>query len=191
MKRPVSPDPRYDTGFTLLEVLVVLALAGMVLAMLGLGFRFGLSARGLQERALRGVGDTEVVDQTIRRLVERIDPGLSASDPPPFEGGPHQVRFVSGNRTTTIQIASGRGLVLAYATPFDTVTGDRRIGISTLLDGVAGLDIRYWKPGTGWIVAWTEPLLPALIRFHFIFPKDAQRTAPDVIVAPMRAQWRS
>jgi hypothetical protein len=161
------------------------------MALLGLGFRYGLSARDLQARALRSYADTEIYDQTIRRLVSRIDPGLSNSDPPQFEGGAHAVRFVSGNRIIRVRVVSGTGLVLEYSNPFDTITGGSHIEVSTLLDNVERLDIRYWQPDKGWTDAWTEPRLPALMRFHVVFPEATKRRAPDVIVAPMREMWRS
>ena len=61
-------------GFTLIEVLAVLALAGLIFAFLSQGFRYGLSSREFQARTLRGDGDATIFDQTLRGWLPESTP---------------------------------------------------------------------------------------------------------------------
>jgi prepilin-type N-terminal cleavage/methylation domain-containing protein len=187
---------RSTAGFTLIEVLAVLAIAGIAFAVLGSGMRFGLWARDRQARDVAAADDIIIFDQTLRRLAGDIDPGLSYAEPAQFDGNAHTVRFRSGDRTYRLLVASGRRLVLEYSELFDTVTGDPRTGLTTLLDNVERLDIQYWRAGIGWVATWPERGIPALIRFHVRLREDAGhensgRHVPDVIAATMRKAWRS
>jgi prepilin-type N-terminal cleavage/methylation domain-containing protein len=175
-------------GFTLLELLVVLVIAGFVFVLLGEGVRTSLSSWTRQAHDLEAGGDVSIFDETLRQLIARIDPGLSAGDPAMFEGNAHVVRFIADDRAFQLSVIAGQRLALAWTGAPGQLP---RAGVSTLLEGVERLDVQYWRPGVGWAGTWTARPLPALIRFHVAFPKGSGRHVPDLIAAPMRETWRS
>jgi prepilin-type N-terminal cleavage/methylation domain-containing protein len=184
-------EARPTAGFTLAEVLVALVVTSLILAALGHGLHFFGGVWRREARDNNRGADIVLLDETLRRVVGAIEPGLSVADPPLFEGNSHGVRFISGARLWQLGVAGDRRLVLEWSTPFANLTGDSSIGASTLLEGVERFDIAYWRPGAGWQGAWAEQKLPTLIRFHVTFPRDSGRRVPDVIAAPMREAWRS
>jgi prepilin-type N-terminal cleavage/methylation domain-containing protein len=178
-------------GFTLLEVLTVLAISALIFLLLDQGIRFSFVAWDRQSRELGHDDDITTFDETVRRLVGAIDPGLSPADPPLFEGSAHAVRFLSEDRVFTIGVIATRRLTLEWTSPFYTLTHDPLIGGSTLMENVERLDISYWRPGAGWTGTWLDKRPPSLIRFHIEFPSKSGRRVPDLIAAPMREAWRS
>jgi prepilin-type N-terminal cleavage/methylation domain-containing protein len=180
-----------DAGFTLLEVLTVLAISALIFLLLDQGIRFSFVAWDRQSGELSRDEDITTFDETVRRLVGAIDPGLSAADPPLFEGSAHAVRFISDDRVFTIGVNATQALTLEWTSPFSTLTRDPRVGVSTLMEGVERLDIHYWRPNVGWTGIWSGPRPPSLIRFHIEFPSETGRHVPDLIASPIREAWRS
>ena len=72
-------------GFTLLELLVALAVFGFVLIALAQGTRFGLSAWVTDVRLTNGNDDLNTVDATVRQVIEGMNPG-DELDPAPMAG---------------------------------------------------------------------------------------------------------
>ena len=62
-------------GFTLLEVLIALTVLGFLFAGLAQGVQFGLLAWATEAHLTSGNDDFNVLDNTLRHLIEVADPG--------------------------------------------------------------------------------------------------------------------
>ena len=62
-------------GFTLLELLVALAVLGLLMAGLVQGLRLGVSVWTTQTKRLAASGHLDLTDRTLRTLIARMDPG--------------------------------------------------------------------------------------------------------------------
>ena len=81
---------RRPAGFTLLEILVALAVLGFLLLGLTQGARFGLAAWDSQARLLDRTGDLQVADRTLRRILSRLVP-LDDDRRPGLRGAAHRL----------------------------------------------------------------------------------------------------
>ncbi|WP_158258281.1 prepilin-type N-terminal cleavage/methylation domain-containing protein [Rhodopila globiformis] len=181
-------------GFTLLELLVALAVFGLLLVSLSQTIRFGLTAWRQEARLSDGPDDMEAVDRSLRSIIENLAPGddtvraaitgsatelagrtrlrLPGADlePVPIEAG----LAVSGSR-----------LVLRWR-PYHHVTLLRPPPPpqeTDLMEGVASLQIAYWQPSGTWVSSWQQPDLPLLIRLRLRL--TGNRRWPDIVAAPL------
>lgn len=203
MKVPASDLHRHnESGYTLLEILVALVVLGLLVVTLTQGVRLGLQSWAMEGRIGSDANGIETTDRTLRELISRASPGERVSSQSPFIGTAHTLSFVTllpdnfGAMATheadvTLLVADG-SLELRWrphyrrwiATPPAPVS-------SVILNGVAGIDIAYWQPGSGreggaWLSAWTGRYLPPLVRLHVVFAANDARRWPDIIVAPMQ-----
>ncbi len=186
-------------GFTLLEVLVALAVLALLSGLLAAGVRLVLRVRGTEARVLHRHDDLDATDRALRALVGGMEPGAVGA-PPLIAGSADRLAFsavlpqgagIPGVADLLLALAPDHRLVLRY-TPHRHV---RLLGPSppvreaTLLDGVARLDLAYWPrtPPWGWLGTWDGPLLPALVRIRIVFAPDDPRHWPAIVAAPMRA----
>jgi general secretion pathway protein J len=196
-----------DSGFTLLEILVVLVVLSLLVVTLTRGTQFGFQAWRMQVRTLAGNGDSDPIERTLRTLIERMDPGGVTGLPPRFEGTEHSVTFttilpltaggdVTREADVTVALDDAHRLQLLWLPHFPNWFGPaltpRR---SVLLDGVERLDFAYWRAnqsGTdgSWTTAWNERDLPGLLRIRIVFPPHSLRHYPDLIAAPRRDRWQ-
>lgn len=189
-----------QAGFTLLEILVALVVLGALLLALAQGTDFGLRAWTAQQRVLAAQGDVDAVDRALRRLVANAEPA-SPLETAVFSGQAHTLAFRSvlplglaaagtdGRATLGLGVDAEHRLVLRWA-PYRHVV---RIGPAppareeVLLRGVERIDLAYGRApqaGGGWVEAWAEPALPALVRLRIVFAD--RRAWPDIVVAPQR-----
>ncbi len=70
---------RASDGFTLLEILVALAVFGFLLAGLSQTVRFGLTAWRQHARLSDGKADLDALDRTLRSVVENLAPAEDAA----------------------------------------------------------------------------------------------------------------
>ena len=186
---------RPDAGFTLLEIVVALVVLGVLLATLGRGVQFGLAAFDRQNRMIATGGRQEAVDRTLRRLIERLDPG-TGNDTDAMVGTHHVLMFRSplpidgSDMTYDLRLSvDDHRLVLAWlphrhAVPIGPAPPAHR---ETLLDGVSAIDLSYWSDGA-WHDEWRQPKPPALLRIRIAFPEGDPRRWPDIVEAPARDQ---
>ena len=182
-------------GFTLLEMLIALAVFGFLLVGLSQTVRFGLTAWQQDARLSDGKTDLEAVDRTLRSVVENLMPGDDSGDIP-ISGSAAALTGVSrlrvpGSGLQAVPVeaglaVSGRRLVLRWR-PYHHAVALRAAPVPTetdLIGGVAQFAISYWRPPGVWVSRWQEPELPLLIRFHVTFAGSGAPRWPDIVVAP-------
>jgi general secretion pathway protein J len=180
-------------GFTLLELLVALAVFGLLLAGLSQTIRFGLTAWRQEVRLSDGKDDLEAVDRSLRSIIENLAPpddtvrtAITGSanelvgrtrlrvpgpdqEPVPVEAG----LAVSSSRLVLRWRRYHHATLLRPLPPQET----------ELMDGVTSLQIAYWQPPGVWVSSWQQPDLPLLIRLRVRLQGD--RRWPDIVAAPL------
>lgn len=181
-------------GFTLLEVLISIAVMGILLVLLSQGFHFGLRAVGLQAQARDGAGEMLGVDQSLRRLIALADPGIypkAAS----LRGDGRAMSLVTklpgegdGQRADATLTVSNGQLVLRWVphTHVETSASRPLLREAVLLSGIARMDLAYMGAGSVWLPGWDAATLPALVRITLVFSPSSRRRWPPMIVAPLR-----
>jgi len=203
--RDVSRDNR---GFTLVELLVSLAVLGMAAGLLMSGVASG---QGLWHRAETRAADGEAVaaaQMVLRNRIEHLVPVPSFDGSAPFadvRGTVDSLSFYAppadadrpGNLqryrlqrdedgTLTLYAVDSQSSTIEINAP--TVKGWRAI---RLLDGVAGMELGYFgaAPPDGarrWRNRWQErPQPPELVRIRLVFDPADRRIWPDLIVRPV------
>ena len=186
---------RTEAGFTLLEVLVAIAVFGFLLLGLGRGVDFGLGAWSRQERTVAARSELDAVDRTLRTLVERLDPAGPVSGTPHGVGFTAEVPRTAALATRDAELAIGvdgaRRLVMRW-TPHlhaQRLAPPPAPQEAELLRGLLRLDVAYWKAGgTEWQDSWTDAQPPALLRFRVLFPPGDPRHWADIVARPMRTR---
>jgi len=201
MASPGTGDDR-QAGFTLLETLVALVVLGFLVAGLAQGLRAAIAASEAQGRQLATRGEFDAADHMLRTLVARMSPGGLSGEKPTLIGTSSTVTF-----TTTLPQAAN-----ALLTPEADVTlamddahqaqllwrpHYRRLirpppppSAVPLLRDVDRLELDYWEAGQGWRPDWNGTQLPKLIRIRVVFTRKSGRTAPAIVIMPMRDRWR-
>ena len=196
-----TEQPHPDSGFTLLEIIVAVAVLGFLLLALTQGTQFGLRAWRTQTDTVQRHTEMEAADRALRHLIERLVSGDMLKSRPPLIGGRSGIDFVTTlppgpgvppDPTAEVRLsvdAAHRLLLTWVPAPHATWIGrpvppERTI----LLYGVERLECSYWKmvPGGGgsWVREWTDPRPPALVRLRIIFPAGDARRWPDIVAAP-------
>ena len=183
-------------GFTLLEILVALAVFGFLLAGLSQTVRFGLTAWRQHAHLSDDKTDLEAVERSLRAVVENLSPGDDQARPS-IEGsadaltGVTRLRVPNGG-STPIRVeaglaVSGTRLVLRWRPHHHgpPLSPPLPPAETELVGGVSRLRIEYWRPPGIWVTRWREPDLPLLIRFQLSFAGPYAPRWPDIVVAPL------
>lgn len=207
MTRPDAP-PSFDcrsyagchaSGFTLLELLVVLVVLGFLVVGLTQGLRFGVQVWHRQGRVLDSVSELDAADRTLRHLIEQMDPGgrYEASD---ITGTDQTLRFTSELPAAAGEWPAQRAevmlfvdrqhrLVLRWAPSLHVMSlVPLKPDETILLSGVDRLQFSYKAPAPAapWQTTWQLPVPPLLVRVHIGFAPSDPREWPDIVVQPMR-----
>jgi general secretion pathway protein J len=188
---------RRPNGFTLLEILIVLTILGFLFVGLAQGVRFGLLAQATEAHLTSGNDDFNTLDNTLRHLIEIVDPGDDL-DSAPFTANGDRLDCItalpSASGATpdrrihaTLLVDDHHRLVLRWqpsaralnlrppSPPIDT----------ELLRGVSRIELAFWRPGGDWLSTWRSPDLPTLVRVRLHFPAGDRRHWPDIVAAPL------
>jgi general secretion pathway protein J len=187
---------RPSAGFTLLEIIVALAVFGFLLLGLSQTVRFGLTAWHQDARASEGKTDLEAMDRGLRSIIENLTPGDDAGQDP-IDGsgnaliGRTRMRVPgSGLAPIPVEVGlalSGRRLVMRWR-PYhhwDPLGPTPPPQETDLMTGVARLGIEYWQPTGTWASTWHAPDLPSLIRLRITLAGPNAPRWPDIVVAPL------
>jgi general secretion pathway protein J len=189
-RHPAGPR----NGFTLLEILVALAVFGMLAVGLQQSMRFSQLARNSAARTTTANDAFDGVDRTLRHLIMQLHPGTDTS-PAPFAGSPERLAFVStlpgqpdmpARRVeATLSVDRDHRLVLRWR-PYLHATSLQPAPFTQteLLRGVDHMEVAFWQPESGWLAAWQSADLPALVRIRLVFVQPTQRRWPDLVAAP-------
>lgn len=189
-----------QAGFTLLELLVALAVLGLLVTGLAEGVRFGAVAWQVAQRGGTGATELEPADRALRRLIAEADP---AGGPQGFTGFAHTLAFatrlpaaLAAGAPPEVEVGLGvdarHRLVLRWtAAPHARPLAPRPVPRETVLaEHVAALDLAYARPpaeGGGWVASWSAARPPLLVRLALRFAEGDARHWPDIIAAPRRA----
>lgn len=192
-----------EAGFTLLELLVGLALFGLVSVALFHSLRFGLRAWERVESHSNGGDAVAEIQALLRRHLERAYPlwiEHAATPHVDFTGTADRIAFLApapqaliagGLARLNLRVRHGNGRwrleLIAQPHPGDDGGGVLR---EILIGGLHSLQIAYFgadeaeAPGQ-WQPLWRDRgALPRLIRIRAAFPPGDRRLWPDLVVAP-------
>ena len=187
---------RSPRGFTLLELLIAVAVLGIIIVLMNQGVAFGLRATSMQDRVSDRQGGLDAVDRTLRQLISRADPGIFP-EPATLRGGADSVSMVTelpvppGDQQQRVAatLRTEGGQLLLRWTPQRHV---ERFGPAprpqemVLLSGVSAIQLAYFGSGaSAWAPSWTGDALPALVRIKLVFASRS-RHWPSIVTAPLR-----
>jgi general secretion pathway protein J len=194
-----------EAGFTLLEILVALAVLGLLTVGLAQGVRTGIALWHAQARRLAQIAELDAGERLLRTLFSSMPPPFAArfagenAAPTGLEGAADRVSFTGELPTglgaaqrarMTLELRGGRLVLIWVPERHEVLLGPAPKPVeTTLLGGVSRLDLAYWgalfpNQPAAWQTEWKGPLLPRLIRVRLAFIKGDPRRWPDLIVAP-------
>lgn len=191
---------RAPAGFTLLEVLVALAVLGLVLAGLAQGTRFGLQTTGRQADSIAASADLDATERVLRGLIEQMAPG-TVTNAPLLVAGHAALSFTANlaavapnlgvtDADVSLAVTPDQRLVLRWAPHVHAIrlAAPPAPAETTLLPGVARVEFDYCcdTATAGWLSAWPERIPPLLVRIRMVFPPGGRPAWPPIIVAPAR-----
>jgi general secretion pathway protein J len=188
---------RRDDGFTLVEMLVSLALLGMAAMMMATGFSSGQRIWMSQERRAAAGQSVEAAQSLIRDRIERLHPatlfetGAAYAD---IDGDADHVDFIAlpsdAERPAPMRryrLSLGDRGQLMLSSP-DPAAGEPRS--QPVLGGVREMQISYFGPASdGGSPAWQEDWSrretpPELVRVRLSFAPGDPRSWPELIIRP-------
>ena len=184
-------------GFTLLEILVSLAILAAILAGLAQGVHFGLTAWNTQVATIGRTASLETMDRTLRTLISVADP-VGTPDQPSLVGAAHRISVDTmlppgapvrwTRRANVALLVSHHALVLRWSEqPHASLIGPAPpVHQEILLPGVESVDFSYQDATGTWTDSWTGGDLPLLVRIHLAFPGKSTERWPDMLIAPRR-----
>lgn len=199
MNRPTA-NPG-DSGFTLLEMLVVLALLSLLLAVLTSTIYLGINARARVTAVTLDAQDFAGFRRIITEKLEYAYPewiSNAQSSNVDFTGTTAHLNFLgpaletqgAGFSRYDISLARENGhRAILLQTAYDEGGGGPPL-VSHFASGLAGLSIKYFGfPRDGGAKTWQSEwimrsTLPALIAIDVSFPKGDRRSWPEIVIHP-------
>lgn len=187
-----------DAGFTLVELLVSLALLAIAAVLVGRSFQLDRSALlRLQTRTSAGE-QVAAAQDLIRSRIEHLFAQTHYDSSGPsveMEGATDHLRFLASEPNLArpiqrYQLSLSPAGDLALAQQANSPQSSPVVAPSVLLAGVAGLEIGYYGPSAaggaaGWTNDWTRHSAPPqLVRIRVNFAQGDRRVWPELIVRP-------
>jgi general secretion pathway protein J len=206
--RPPSANLRVfgrQAGFTLLEMIVVVAVLGLLFIGLTQGVRAGLTLWDAQSRRTGETAELDAAARVLRSLLSGITPSPSAgfgaggASAPEMKGTADSFSFVGDlptglgtTRRADITLTLSHGQLVLRWTPHRhelSISPAPEPSETELIRGVDRLELSYWgspspDQAAGWRTQWDGPAIPELIRVRLMLEADDRRRFPDLIVAP-------
>jgi general secretion pathway protein J len=182
-----------QNGFTLLELLVAIAVLGLLLIILTQGVHFGLLATQSEARIGSENAGLQEVDQALRHLIAATDPG--SEDQPSLMGRRHTMTLLTelpGDKVApgpveAMLLVDGQHRLMLRWRPLPGPGQVEPLQAATeteLLCCVSHMELSFWQPTGGWVDGWQSSDLPAMVRIHFVFVNQQLRRWPDIVIAP-------
>lgn len=209
-KGGVTPMAPSEGGFTLMELLVALALLAMLTMGLAPSLRLEAHAWDAVDRDSGQAAEMQTAQDFLRRAITESYPASFVDQ----DG--HRTLAYAGEADTLAMVMpmpaylglgglqilrigveprDGRRDLVALWTPLLADTRDLAPGgdaqRTVLAEGVAALDLRYYGRESAteppaWFESWEGHAgLPKLVRLRVTFPPGSERTWPDLMVRPM------
>lgn len=201
-----------EAGFTLIEMLVTLALLGMAALILLQGLATAGTIAQRERTQSSGLAETIAAQRVVRNSIERLRPVRRVDTSTPvieFRGTAGVVTYVGPpldrdapdvlQRFRLTRTASGDLVLYSASILKQNIdrSGTDLVGWSpnTILHGVGDLEVSYLGAGPnrgqrGWQDRWWDrPGPPDLVRIRVIF-QDRHRSWPDLVIRP-RATMRA
>lgn len=193
-----AKNRRAAQGFTLLEVLIGIALVSMIFVIVASALQFSVRAWRNTDNAITAMQDVAFAQSIMRQALEDVYPRLAGDGYVDFLGDAGGVRFVGRTPNAvsafaradielrTVETENGAALAIAFRPEFTDETVRE-----TLIDDLAAVSFSYLPrqkngaPKPGWTDSWAgEARLPALIKIEVQLREDDRRRWPPLIIAP-------
>lgn len=202
----ISLDANGEAGFTLVELLVALALFSLLVILLFDNVRAGLQAWRHSGQYAEDIGRRASVQDTLRRLIGNLYPmavhdgsGVQRID---FDGARDRIAFLGGAPTVlssggrfryavSLEGEQGRANLVLRASPELADTKDISAATKTvLLPDIAQVEFSYFGDAPAerrqnWRDAWQRRAdSPKLVRVRITFAPGDARSWPELLIAP-------
>lgn len=189
-------------GFTLIEVVIALAIGGAMLAVMFGGLRVGVAAWRQGDARAEALQRARSLSQVITRALAGAHPyraGAAGAARLVFQGEPDRIAFVTATPpvpyATPIAFAAvafsrdQSGLTVLQK-PLPDREPLERLQPAVADDTVTALRLRYRRPKGGWEDRWdgvTEQTLPTAVEVTLTTTRDEPRGEPASVVIALRA----
>lgn len=195
--------PHNQAGFTLLELMIALAILGLLSIMLFGGLRFGLRAWERESAHANAVSDIGIAQGFLRRSIANAYPIFQLDSEGkrlnPFMGGSSQLRFLApapasvggGGRERFLigtKTEGARTDLVVWSQPELAIDLNKQAK-TILVPGIRALSIGYFgregdDEAAQWHDSWEDAShLPQLVRLGVDFASDDFRSWPDLVIA--------
>lgn len=198
-----------EDGFTLLELLVALALLGLLMMLIFGGLRFGARAWTAVDHQTVGASDLGAVQDILRRAIAGAYPVFGSADLDDrtmvFDGRSDSLALVTSlpeaiapnirarDRFSLMEEGQSRSLVMAWRLDLPSPSDDAFLAENkvVLLDHVRSLRFEYFGPpdenkDPEWQESWSgRTRLPDLVRVQIERDDAALPLWPGLVSAPM------
>ena len=198
-----AADFRCPAGFTLLEMLVALAVVGLLAVGLANGEQIGFRLWNAESRRIGQTAELDAAARALRRLlmdipVQPAGERNGSSRSAVLAGETERFTFVGDLPTgfgatrradITLDFHQGRLRLLWRQRRHEATAGAPATGFTDVVGGIAHLEFAYWGRSSedqpaGWHAQWEGPQVPERIRLRLVFPRGDGRRWPDLVVAP-------
>ena len=200
-----SPPDRREAGFTLLELMVALALVALLIMIMGGGIRFGARVWEASRVRADATGEIQAIRRFLRERALAARPvgrtgGEGAQKTIAFQGRAGGMGFVTlmpsyvargGLYHVEFGLSDGRAsdAITMRWWPYGGAPTGPGAGQRRLMEGIKDLKISYFgdpeNAGDGrWRDSWSDgAALPRLVSIKLTFPEGDPRVWPELMVA--------